>query len=289
MMLSRTGAALLTGLIITGIGGCASDHSPAPVTLLDSQETPQDFHYSADTYIVKRGDTLFAIAWYAGMDYQDIARYNKLSKPYNIAPGQQLRLTAPMVARTTSKPETVEKKQTSGTTNHPWSKSSIDRKKDRAYRESESSVKRNEVNTVKKTTKSAKKPSKNGFPSRIDQWVWPSNGRLTGKFNRNESGRKGIEVRADRGSPVLAAAAGKVVYAGSGLRGYGNLIIIKHTDSFLSAYAHNDEIAVSEQQWVKAGQRIASMGNSGTDYVKLHFEVRYRGKSLDPLRYLPER
>ena len=99
---------------------------------------------------------------------------------------------------------------------------------------------------------------------------------------------KGIDIAGAKGSKVVAAADGKVVYSGSALRGYGNLVIIKHTDTFLSAYAYNDAILVKEREWVSAGQQIATMGDSGTNSVKkLHFEVRYRGKSLDPMKYLP--
>lgn len=107
--------------------------------------------------------------------------------------------------------------------------------------------------------------------------MWPAQGKLVETFSKAESGNKGIDIAGARGSNVVAAADGKVVYSGSALRGYGNLVIIKHTDTFLSAYAYNDTILVKERQWVSAGQTIATMGNSGTSSVKLHFEVRYRG------------
>ncbi len=102
-----------------------------------------------------------------------------------------------------------------------------------------------------------------------------------------EEGNKGIDIAGKRGSPIVAAADGKVVYTGDALKGYGKLVIIKHSDSYLSAYAHNDAILVKEQQWVRAGQKIAQMGNSGSQRVKLHFEIRYKGKSVNPLRHLP--
>jgi len=117
--------------------------------------------------------------------------------------------------------------------------------------------------------------------------VWPAEGKVVGTFSKSESGNKGIDIAGAKGSKVVAAADGKVVYSGSALRGYGNLVIIKHTDTFLSAYAYNDTILVKEREWVSAGQQIATMGDSGTNSVKLHFEVRYRGKSLDPMKYLP--
>jgi lipoprotein NlpD len=125
------------------------------------------------------------------------------------------------------------------------------------------------------------------FSQTIRRWVWPAVGDIVGTFDKAESGNKGIDIRNKLGTQVVAAAGGKVVYTGEALRGYGRLVIIKHTETFLSAYAHNDRILVEEQQWVKAGEKIGTMGSSGTDAVKLHFEVRYRGRSLDPQRYLP--
>ena len=144
------------------------------------------------------------------------------------------------------------------------------------------------VTTVKKPTPSVKNKTPNGFPSKVQKWVWPAQGRLVETFSKAESGNKGIDIAGARGSNVVAAADGKVVYSGNALRGYGNLVIIKHTDTFLSAYAYNDTIVVKEREWVSAGQTIAKMGSSGTNSVKLHFEVRYRGKSLDPMKYLPK-
>jgi outer membrane antigenic lipoprotein B len=120
-------------------------------------------------------------------------------------------------------------------------------------------------------------------------WRWPTSGNVIQGFSSSDGGNKGIDIGGSRGQAVNAAAGGRVVYAGNALRGYGNLIIIKHNDDFLSAYAHNDSILVKDQQEVKAGQQIAKMGNTGTNDVKLHFEIRYKGKSVDPTRYLPRR
>lgn len=119
-------------------------------------------------------------------------------------------------------------------------------------------------------------------------WRWPASGKVVRGFSVAENGNKGIDISGKRGSPVKAAAAGTVVYAGNALRGYGNLIIIKHSDDYLSAYAHNDSIKVREQQKVKAGQLIAGMGSTDADSVALHFEIRYRGKSQNPASYLPK-
>ena len=130
--------------------------------------------------------------------------------------------------------------------------------------------------------------NKSPFPSEVSQWTWPSKGKIIDKFSLAAEGNKGVDIAGSKGDPIIAAADGKVVYTGNALRGYGNLIIIKHSESYLSAYAHNDSINVKEQQWVKAGQQIARMGNSGTDQTMLHFEIRFKGKSVDPLRYLPK-
>jgi lipoprotein NlpD len=120
-------------------------------------------------------------------------------------------------------------------------------------------------------------------------WGWPSNGILIGKFSSNGSLNKGIDIAGDLGQPVLAASDGTVVYAGSGLRGYGELVIIKHSDTYVSAYGHNRRLLVREGQQVKVGQTIAEMGSTGTDRVKLHFEIRRQGKPVDPLQFLPRR
>ena len=120
-----------------------------------------------------------------------------------------------------------------------------------------------------------------------DGWVWPVNGKLLGTFG--QGGGKGIDIAGERNAPVLAAAPGKVVYSGEGLRGYGKMLIVKHADEFLTAYAHNQALLAKEGDWIKGGQKIAEMGDTGSDRVKLHFEVRQYGKPLDPLKYLPER
>jgi lipoprotein NlpD len=123
----------------------------------------------------------------------------------------------------------------------------------------------------------------------VSTWRWPTDGKIIDNFSSSEGGNKGVDIAGTRGQPIFATADGRVVYAGNALRGYGNLIIIKHNDDYLSAYAHNDTMLVREQQEVKAGQKIATMGSTGTSSVRLHFEIRYKGKSVNPLRYLPQR
>jgi len=222
------------------------------------------------------GDTLFAIAWYSGNDYRDLAKWNNISPPYTLSIGQTLRLREP-------KPRSLVKR-TSGHTTKKSGQTPVATSKKQAYGESQAVVNKR---TSVPSKPASSTPKKGEFPARVARWIWPAQGNIIERFKAKGDVNKGIDIQASKGSPIVAAAAGKVVYTGSALRGYGNLIIIKHTDTFLSAYAHNDRIMVEERQWVAAGEQIATMGDSGTNLVKLHFEVRYRGKSLDPMRYLP--
>lgn len=141
------------------------------------------------------------------------------------------------------------------------------------------------TNTVGTNDKAGQTPAP--VAGKVDTWVWPAKGRVVSRFSSSDNGNKGIDIAGQRGQDVNATAAGKVVYAGNALRGYGNLVIIKHNDDYLSAYAHNDRVLVREQDTVTAGQKIALMGSSGTNNVRLHFEIRYKGKSVNPLKYLP--
>ena len=168
-----------------------------------------------------------------------------------------------------------------GQTSKQKPKMSIDQKDSQAYCNCES-----DVNNTKGVVS---KPKINGFPQRVEKWIWPAQGRIELSNSNGQTTQTGVDIYSNQGSEVVAAASGKVVYAGNALRGYGNLIIIKHTESFLSAYAHSDLILVSEREWVSAGQEIAKMGDTGTTKVKLHFEIRYRGKAVEPMKYLPNK
>ena len=254
------------------IAGCSSRSTPAPIIELYQGKNFRDFDKSAfagKQYQVKKGDTLFSIAWFSGNDYQDLARINNISRPYNIFPGQLLSLTKH------SKSRKHEATNQTGRISKIKANQIVDPHKKQAYGETSKLV----------NNKLQKKPEAH-FATKVSHWNWPAPGKIIKGFSLGEQGNKGIDIAGKLGTPILAAADGKVVYTGDALRGYGKLVIIKHTDAFLTAYAHNDEILVKEQQWVTAGQRLASMGSSGTDQVKLHFEVRYKGKSVDPLRYL---
>ncbi|MDO6565797.1 peptidoglycan DD-metalloendopeptidase family protein [Alteromonas sp. 1_MG-2023] len=277
----------LTAVVLLLLQSCSGRSAPAPVVLLNSQAVQESGGFISDTYKVQPGDTLFGIAWYTGNDYRDIAKYNSLSEPYRIYPGQELRISPPptiVKIPSRSEPQTI---QSADPTTTSIDKSLIDPPIPQGYGEGEKVVKRQNVTSVNKSSESVKITAQNSFPEKVKRWVWPATGKVVETFSKSESGNKGIDIAAAKGTSIHAAADGKVVYSGSALRGYGNLVIIKHTDTFLSAYAYNDTIIVKERDWVSAGQKIATMGDSGTNSVKLHFEVRYRGKSLDPLRYLP--
>jgi lipoprotein NlpD len=254
---------------------CSHRSMPAPVTELYQGKTFRDFTeegFSGNAYTVQKGDTLFSVAWHTGNDYQDLAKINGISSPYHIFPGQKLLLKTP------TKPVPVKNKTSRLASSRINANQAVDHPKKQAYGK-----------TDKVVNPGSFGPTLSKFPKQISSWHWPSNNRVVRGFSAKEQGNKGLDFAGEIGSAVLAAAKGKVVYTGSALRGFGKLIIVKHSDAYLSAYAHNDQILVKEQQWIKAGQKIASMGRSGTDKVKLHFEVRYKGKSVDPLRYLPKR
>ena len=268
-----------SGLLILSfsilIAACSSRKAPAPIVEIYQGKTFRDVKkssYSAHTYTVEKGDTLYTISWKSGQDYRDIAKLNGIRPPYNIFPGQRLTLK--------KSSRSIVKRSNNGTGLSSNSKSNqvVDPPKKQAYGKSNATV-----------TKEVTTSSGSEFPSKIAAWLWPTKNTVTRGFSNTEHGNKGLDFNGSLGSPILATAAGKVVYTGDALRGYGKLVIVKHSDSFLSAYAHNDSILVKEQQWVRAGQKIATMGKSGSDTVKLHFEVRYKGQSIDPLRYLPKR
>jgi len=254
---------------------CSNRSQPAPVSELYQGKTFRDFEqqaYSAKTYQVKAGDTLFSIAWYSGNDYRDLAKINKISAPYQIQPDQVLSLVElPRAIR-------PKKNKGKGQTSKIIVNQSVDPSKKQAYGESEQKLNKDPIGS-----------STGQFPDRVKSWHWPTIETVSRGFSAKEQGNKGLDFSGNVGLPILAAADGKIVYTGDALRGFGKLVIIKHSDAYLTAYAHNDDMLVKEQQWVMAGQKIATMGRSGTDKVKLHFEVRYKGKSVDPLRYLPRR
>ncbi|WP_232358791.1 peptidoglycan DD-metalloendopeptidase family protein [Paraneptunicella aestuarii] len=262
---------LLSFFLTVFLTACSSRQQPAPVVNLGAKSKINVIKKEAINskyYIVKKGDTLYSIAFSAGKDFQEIAQLNNIEKPYSIYPGQRLSLI-------TSKTRQENK--------------STDKNKSNSKNELNQTVDQGKKSAYGSPDKGDLESNKSPFPSTISKWKWPAKGKIIDKFSLAPEGNKGIDIAGKNGDPIYAAADGKVVYTGDALRGYGKLIIVKHSESYLSAYAHNDKFLVKEQEWVKAGQQIALKGNSGTDKTMLHFEIRYKGKSVDPLRYLPQK
>ena len=258
------------------VSACSNRSQPAPVLSLSTTvATPENLTViTGDTYTVQKGDTLFAIAFYSGNDYRDLARLNDLAAPYIISVGQSLKLTSTI-------PHTSAGENTNPNNIVQYSnKIEIDPKQEQAYGEDRS---KNHREKQSNETIVSNKPDKKLY------WIWPAEGNRKFATVGSDGGKRGVDIKGRLGSKIIAAADGKVVYAGNALKGYGNLVIIKHNDNYLSAYAHNKSILVSEQTYVKQGQQIASMGNSGASDVMLHFEIRKKGKSVDPFVYLPAR
>lgn len=236
--------------------------SSAPVGTEVLVKQPQGFENAGKPgyYAVKPGDTLTRIALENGQSPSDIALWSQLEDPNRIEVGQILRIVPPVtqevVVQAVTKPVV-----SAGSLNKPAA--------------------------VAPTPVSPVKSSATPVPATDTEinWVWPANGIVLAGFD--EVKNKGLDIGGSAGDPVVAAADGRVVYVGAGLRGYGNLIILKHNNVYLTAYAHNQTLLVKEDQAVLKGQKIAAMGNSDADRVKLHFEVRRQGKPVDPAKYLP--
>ncbi|TOB03800.1 peptidoglycan DD-metalloendopeptidase family protein [Vibrio parahaemolyticus] len=270
-------------VLAAGLVGCAA-HSPAPVSSLKKDySSVERGSYRGSYYEVKKGDTLYFIAYVTDKDVNDLVRYNELSQPYTIYPGQKLKLWAPkyVAPKYGQKVEPVVVPVVT-TTPPPVVKPTTTTK-------SVTSSKNSSQKPTTTPTKVAQKepPTTTVQNDKVSKWLWPTKGRVIKNFSAGEQGNKGIDIAGQRGQPIVSTAAGTVVYSGNALRGYGNLIIVKHNDNYLSAYAHNDKLLVTEGQSVKSGQKIATMGSSGAKSVKLHFEIRYQGKSVNPKRYLP--
>ena len=268
--------------------------------------------YQGDTYTVSQGDTLYYIAWVTGNDYRSLAAKNNIKNPYSLVIGQVLDVsggvtqkvtsnqTTQQVAVTNQKSNVADTKTTPTTTTTtktstpvptPVLTTTTTTTTTSGKNQTSSTVQTTQTVTgsVTDTTNNGKtNPSNKGTSaSKVGNitWQWPAKGKIIEKFS---NASKGIDIAGGLGNKVMAAADGRVVYSGNALPGYGNLIIIKHDDDYLTAYAHNQSILVKEQQAVRAGEQIATMGATGTSSVRLHFEVRYQAKSVDPLKYLPK-
>lgn len=272
---------LATGLLL-GLAGCSSrpyySDLPEPVAIPEpgaSRNTPAQ---QGNVYTVKRGDTLHSIAFAAGTDWVTVARLNRIAAPYTIYPGQRLRLSA------SGAPVTLGMEPDRPAASAPGVASAT---------RSAPAATPAPVRPVPTVAAPASRPSAPPPPpvasGKPGAWQWPSAGRVLQGYANGAQPHKGIDISGNSGDPVVAARSGTVVYAGSGVRGYGNLLIVKHDAHWLSAYAHNSRLLVAEGDTVRAGQRIAEMGDSGTDRTKLHFEVRRQGNPVDPMQVLPRR
>ena len=311
--LSKTG--FLAMLVLALLASCSTRQSapvierspapasPKPATAPSSEPAAKAPAGSADFYTVKRGDTLFGIALDHGHDYREMAACNNIVNPSVIQIGQVLRVTPPggtpgpagagdsgVVVR----PITQSGATTAGAPPTPPGIITEPRGDKRPYSDEALAQAQGQA-TAKPATaiavpKPADKPGESKPATESDDiaWGWPAAGRVIGTFT-DGGANKGLDIAAKVGDPVLAAGPGKVVYSGQGLRGYGRLVIIKHNNTYLSAYAHNSNLLVKEGQLVTKGQRIAEAGSSDSDVPKLHFEIRRQGKPVDPAKFLPER
>ncbi|MDP2810408.1 MAG: peptidoglycan DD-metalloendopeptidase family protein [Rhodocyclaceae bacterium] len=290
--------------------------APADVPAAAVPAAPKAGHY-----VVRKGDTLYNIALDQGVDYKEIAAWNNLDDPNRISVGQQLRVKSPegapvAVAKPVAGPGAVEARPLDAAAAPGSFNTEALKREPRGGKlphseqalaqaramEGAPAPARHEPPEAKPAGKPADKPAekaveKTAAPAAtmgedaVD-WAWPTGGKVTTQFVEGGPGKesnKGIDIDGKVGESVQAAASGKVVYAGSGLRGYGNLVIVRHNAAFLSAYAHNSKILVKEGQAVTKGHKIAEVGSSDADQPRLHFEIRHQGKPVDPLRHLPPR
>lgn len=277
----RLGSALVVGLLLAGCSSTGLNRAPVedrgaamakPASVVMDPNTPPvkqppGFENAGKPgyYTVKPGETLIRIGLDQGQSHKDIARWNELENPNRIEIGQVLRVIPPVAS-------------SSGVVSKPIASPSVTPV---AVAPAASAA------SKPAAASSAPVPAAASTTTTEDEivWIWPTNGTVLAGFD--EVKNKGLDIGGTLGDPVLAAADGRVVYVGAGLRGYGNLIILKHNNTYLTAYAHNKTLLVKEDQSVRKGQKIAEMGNSDADRVKLHFEVRRQGKPVDPSKYLP--
>jgi lipoprotein NlpD len=308
------GVVALLGLGL--VAGCASNGSAPVIDKAGARPQPAPASQPASPRIeasttgfhsIARGDTLYAIAFANGLDFREIAAWNQLDNPDRILVGQRLRLTPPpgavevkplgeslpLQATPLGVPLDDEPSSATGAGSTPPGSAPARTAGSQPGTPAPSgaSIQKAAASAAASSTVSTAAPSAGATkPAPVASalaWQWPVDGVLAARFGG--AGGKGIDIVAPRLTEIRAASAGKVVYSGNGLRGYGRLLIVKHAGDYLSAYAHNDSILVKEGDSVAAGQVIARMGDSDSDRVKLHFEIRRYGKPLDPLAYLPER
>ncbi|TFZ08645.1 LysM peptidoglycan-binding domain-containing protein [Ramlibacter humi] len=286
------GAVLVMAALV--LAGCASKtRAPAPVEDRSSGRTTSAVVATAEAprvlpgaenagkpgyYTVRPGDTLIRIGLDNGQNWRDIVRWNNIDNPNVIEVGQVLRVAPPETA--VARPVASSSVTPAPVASQPASAAS-------SPQNTASSSTPRGTTTAAAPAPVASQPAVP--PEEEIAWSWPAPGNTGVLAGFDEVKNKGLDIGGKAGDPVLAAADGRVVYAGAGLRGYGNLIILKHNNTYLTAYAHNQTLLVKEDQSVRKGQKIAEMGSSDADRVKLHFEIRRQGKPVDPARYLATR
>jgi lipoprotein NlpD len=244
---------------------------------------------SDGNYSVRSGDTLYAIAFSYGLDHRQVARWNGISAPYIIYPGQDLRLSPPSSSdRSTGvQISTIKTPGKTKTRSQTTTKPATSQAKPPTETSKPGAVV--DSSTKKPQGKSTSKPTTQPGSADPGAWKWPTSGRVLRGYVSGNPARNGLDIAGKEGQSINATAAGSVVYSGNGLIGYGELIIIKHSDRMLSAYAHNKRRLVQEGEQVSAGQKIAEMGRNDQNEQLLHFEIRTRGKPVNPLEYLPKK
>ncbi|MEE4174623.1 MAG: peptidoglycan DD-metalloendopeptidase family protein [Xanthomonadales bacterium] len=284
--LLRSWCVLLVCAVLTA---CAT-HPPAPVVERSSRPPAAEIPVDG-LYRVQRGDTLYGIAFKYDLDFRDLARWNDISSPYTIYPDQVVRLRRPPGAatagvstagiRSPSSRSTTTTRPASTTAGSPATSPPPQVASQPAPKPAGSSS----PPPLKPAPPAATRPAASGGKG----WIWPADGRLLRSFKAGDPTRNGIDIAATEGAPVRAAGGGEVVYSGNGLIGYGELVIVKHDERMLSAYAHNRRRLVAEGERVSQGQKIAEVGRNGQSESVLHFEIRRDGKPVDPLQFLPSR
>ena len=293
----------VVALLLAGILAAAcTTRSPAPVVDRTSQPqatvpgkapvatqaAPRAPDTRPEFYIVKRGDTLYSIALDHGVDYRELAQWNGIDNPGAIQVGQQLRVMAPRTAATTAPLKTAPGIQARPLGGSPAQAAGAGDVKiePQGVRVPYSEQAYAQLAGIKPDAAPPARTEPTAPDNEDVQFNWPASGKIISSF---DTGGKGIGISGKPGQPVYASAPGRVIFSGTGIRGFGKLIVIKHNNTFLSVYGHNNELLVKEGQSVTKGQKIAEMGNTDTDQVKLHFEIRRFGKPVDPLKLLPER
>lgn len=296
----RTPYLLCVLAIFLAVTSCTK-HKPAPVKNI-SQKSYNSSHslskqhkFKRKYMTVKKGDTLYSIGFSNHIDFKKLAKINNIKAPYRIYPGQKLRLVANKVrfvnknnSRRNSKGNSKKAIKTTSVQINKYNPKANSAKKSSTTKSivKNPPVIKKPTNTVVSKKPVIQKPV-NKTPGSNSKWIWPVKGKVISSFSASDMSRKGIDISVSMGHSVLASNNGTVVYSGDGLRGYGELIIIKHSNNLLSAYAHNSKRLVKEGQDVKQGQKIALSGKGTDGKHLLHFEIRKNGQPVNPIKYLP--